>query len=216
MKKTKLLAALLAVMCVFAFSACGASFDPVAYVQGNFDAVFHGDITDEFVSTLGDVDSAEEYQEEYNDLLETTTEGILTSMGIFDPTEALKADTRDMFVNILDATKYEVSSEYTEDEEGNYYVEVTIYPLLTYMEVCLDEDGTITAAAEAKVTADMTYDEIMIIVVEEMIAEVNAALANPEYGEAQTYEIYVYADEDGYYTADEDQIAEISAALMGA
>jgi len=216
MKKTKLAVALLAVMCIFAFSACGASFDPVAFVQGNFDAAFHGDITDEFIATLADVDSVEEYEEQYDKMLEDTADNILISMGILEPTEMLKADTRDMFAMLMDAAKYEVNSEYVENEDGSYVVEVTVYPLLTYMDVCMDEDGSVSAAAEAKVTADMSYNQIMEVVVEEMIAEVNAEMANPTYGDAIVYEIEVFLDDEGYYTVDEYLIAEISAVLLGA
>ena len=216
MKKSKLILVFLAVMCIFAFSACGAAFDPVAYVQGNFDAVFHGNITEEFIDTLDDVDSVEEYREEYDELLETTSNGILTGMGLSDATEILKDDTRAMFRNVMGATKYEVSSECVEYEDGSYDVEVTVYPLLTYMDVCSDADGSVNAAAEARVTGDMTYEQIMTVVVEEMIAEINTELANPTYGDPQTFTVHVYQDEDGLYTVDENDIAEITAALLGA
>ena len=216
MKKSKLILALLAVMCLFAFSACGAEFDPVAYVQGNFDAVFHGEVTDEFIATLDDVDSAEDYKEEYEELLETTTDGIITSMGITEPTEVLKNDVKNMFVNVLGATKYEVSSEYVANDDGSFDVEVVAYPLLTYVETCNDTNGAITAAAEARVTADMTYEQIMTVVVEEMILAVNNALAAPVYGEPQTYTVHVYQDDDGLYTVDESDIAIITTTLMGA
>lgn len=216
MKKSKLILALLAVMCLFAFSACGAEFDPVAYVQGNFDAVFHGEITDEFIATLDDVDSAEDYHEEYEDILETTTDGIITSMGISEPTEVLKNDVKDMFVNVLGATKYEVNSEYVSNDDGSFDVEVVVYPLLTYVETCNDADGAISAATEARVTADMSYEQIMTVAVEEMIIAVNNALAAPTYGEPQTYTIHVYQDEDGLYTVDENDIATITTTLMGA
>lgn len=216
MKKTKIILALLAVMCMFAFSACGAEFDPVAYVQGNFDAVFHGEITDEFIATLDDVDSAEDYREEYDELLESTTAGIIASMGITEPTEVLKNDVKDMFVNVLGATKYEVSSDYVSNDDGSFDVEVTAYPLLTYVETCNDTNGAITAAAEARVTADMSYDQIMVVVVEEMILAVNNALSAPTYGEPETFTVHVYQDEDGLYTVDESDIANITTTLMGA
>ncbi|MBR5329513.1 MAG: hypothetical protein IKV45_04825 [Firmicutes bacterium] len=216
MKKTKIAVALLAVMCIFAFSACGASFDPVAFVQGSFDATFHGDITDEFVDTLVDVDSVEDYQEQYNEMLDSAVDNTLISMGIYDPSEMLKADTRDMFAMLMDAAKYEVNSEYVENEDGSFIVEVTVYPLLTYMDVCMDEDGSITAAVEAKVTGDMSYDQIMELYMEELIAAFKTAMENPTYDEGQVYEIEVFLDDDDCYTVDEYVIAEISAVLMGA
>ncbi|MBQ1252009.1 MAG: hypothetical protein IIY02_03740 [Firmicutes bacterium] len=216
MKKAKLIALVLAVMCVLALSACGASFDPVAYVQGNFDAAFHGDITDEFVATLDDVDSVEDFEAEYNELIDATTDGFLTSMGIFDPSETLRADTRDMFITLMDSAKYEVSNEYVENEDGSYIVEVTVYPLLTYLDVCLDEDGAIEAAALEKVTADMSYDQIITVFLEEIIAAVNIAMENPEYGEGIVYEVEIFIDEDGYYNVDESAMEEIGAAILGA
>lgn len=216
MKKTKLLVALLAAMCLLVFAGCGgAEFDPVAYVQGNFDAVFHGTVTDEFIATLDDVDSAEEYEEEYADLLEEISDTTLLSMGITDPTEALSADTQVMFKSIFGASKYEVSSDYVENEDGSFDVTVTVYPLLTYMDVCSDSDGSITAAAEAKVTDDMSYEEIMTVVMEEMIAKINVEMENPTYGDAQTCTVHVFIDDDGYYNVDEDEISDITTILMG-
>lgn len=215
MKKKKLLIVLLAAMCLFAFAACGAEFDPIAYVQGSFDSVFHGTVTEEFVDSLDDVDSVEDYEAQYEELLTSITDSTLASMGITEPGEALKADTTEMFKNIFNASKYEVSSEAVENEDGSYDVEVTVYPLLTYMEVCNDSDGSVTAAAESRVTSDMSYDEIMMVFMEELIAEINAELANPTYDEAQTRTVHVYIDEDGYYNIDEDDMAEITTILMG-
>lgn len=216
MKQKKLFMVLLAVMCLFAFAACGgAEFDPIAYVQGSFDAVFHGTVTDEFIATLDDVDSAEAYKTEYDDMLASVTETTLTSMGITEPTESLTADTKAAFVSIFDASKYEISNEYIENEDGSFDVEVTVYPLLTYMEVCNDSDGSLTAAAETKVTADMSYEEIMTVVIEEMIAKLNTEMQNPAYGDPQTCTIHVYLDDNGYYIVDEDEISEITMILMG-
>ena len=48
-----------------------------------------------------------------------------------------------------------------------------------------------------------------------MAKEVESALADPTYGEPKTYNIRVFVDEDGYYTVDEDQIADITGFLLG-
>lgn len=197
------------------FCGRGAEFDPIAYVQGSFDSVFHGTVTEEFVDSLDDVDSVEDYEAQYEELLASITDSTLASMGITEPGEALKADTTEMFRNIFNASKYEVSSEAVENEDGSYDVEVTVYPLLTYMEVCNDSDGSVTAAAEGRVTSDMSYDEIMMVFMEELIAEINAELANPTYDEPQTQTVHVYIDENGYYNIDEDDMAEITTILMG-
>ena len=50
---------------------------------------------------------------------------------------------------------------------------------------------------------------------EEMINAMNIALENPEYGEAQTFNIAVVLDDEGYYTVDENDIEELTGFLLG-
>ena len=74
-------------------------------------------------------------------------------------------------------------------------MEVTAYPLLTYGKVIEDADGTVENAVLARCTASSTMEEILNIYMEEMIIAMNAALENPEYGEAQTFDIAVTMDD---------------------
>ena len=48
-----------------------------------------------------------------------------------------------------------------------------------------------------------------------MIKAMNAALENPEYGEAQTFDIAVTMDDEGYYTVDETDVEELTNFLLG-
>ncbi len=215
MKKIKwCLIAVISVMLIFSFSGCGEKFDPVAYVQGNFDLFFHGEASEEFVDSLEDVETVDELKAEYNEIVDFFTDETINSLSMDTVDDNVRNDLHQMYVALLDASKYEITGNYSENND-EYEVEVIAYPLETYNDVINDEDGTLTAKAEEAITADASYDEIMATYIGIMAKEVESALADPTYGEPKTYNIRVFVDEDGYYTVDEDQIADITGFLLG-
>lgn len=199
---------------MLALAGCGAAFDPVSFVQGSLDAAIQGNVTQEFIDSVDDVDSVEELEADYDEMLDLVTDTTLASAGFTDASESIRADLKDMFANLMSKTKYEVTGEYTEEGDG-YTVEVTAYPLITFGKVIEDADGTVENTVMARCTASMTMEEILNIYMEEMIIAMNAALANPEYGEAQTFDIAVTMDEEGYYTVDETDVEELTNFLLG-
>lgn len=215
MKKShRYLFAVAAVIMMLALAGCGAAFDPVAFVQGGLDAAIQGNVTEEFIDSVDDVNSVEEFEADYNDMLDFVTDTTLTAAGYTEAPESIRADLKDMFATVMKNTKYEVTGEYTEEGDG-YIVEVTAYPLLTYGKVIEDADGTIENAVLARCTSSSTMEEILNTYMEEMIIAMNAALENPEYGEAETFEIAVMPDEEGYYTVDETDVEELTNFLLG-
>ena len=215
MKKIKwCLVAVISVMLILSFGACGQKFDPVAYVQGNFDLLFHGEASEEFVDSLEDVETVDELKAEYDEIIDYFTEETVNSLEMDTVNDSVKSDLREMYIALLDASKYEVTGNFSEND-GEYEVEVIAYPLLTYNEVINDEDGTLTAKAEESITADSSYDDIMTTYIGLLADEVESSLANADYGDPKTYNIRVFVDDDGYYTVDEDQIAEITSFLLG-
>ena len=215
MKKShRYLFAVAAVIMMLALAGCGAAFDPVAFVQGGLDAAIQGNVTEEFIDSVDDVNSVEEFEADYSDMLDFVTNTTLTAAGYTEAPESIRADLKDMFATVMKNTKYEVTGEYTEEGDG-YSVEVIAYPLLTYMSICNDEDGTVENAALARCDASMSMDEILTVYMEEMINAMNIALENPEYGEAQTFNIAVVLDDEGYYTVDENDIEELTGFLLG-
>ena len=215
MKKShRYLFAVAAVIMMLALAGCGAAFDPVAFVQGGLDAAIQGNVTEEFIDSVDDVNSVEEFEADYNDMLDFVTDTTLTAAGYTEAPESIRADLKDMFATVMKNTKYEVTGEYTEEGDG-YIVEVTAYPLLTYGKVIEDADGTIENAVLARCTSSSTMEEILNTYMEEMIIAMNAALENPEYGEAQTFDIAVTMDDEGYYTVDETDVEELTNFLLG-
>ena len=207
-----LVAAVLVLM--LALAGCGAAFDPVSFVQGSLDAAVRGNVTQEFIDSVDDVDSVEELEADYDEMLDLVTDLTLSSAGFTDASDSIRADLKDMFATVMKNTKYEVTGEYTEEGDG-YIVEVTAYPLLTYGKVIEDADGTLENTALARCTESMTMEEILNIYMEEMIKAMNAALENPEYGEAQTFDVAVTMDDEGYYTVDETDVEELTNFLLG-
>ena len=199
---------------MLALAGCGAAFDPVSFVQGSLDAAVRGNVTQEFIDSVDDVDSVEELEADYDEMLDLVTDLTLSSAGFTDASDSIRADLKEMFANLMSKAKYEVTGEYTEEGDG-YTVEVTAYPLITYGKVLEDADGTVENTVMARCTASMTMEEILNIYMEEMIKAMNAALENPEYGEAQTFDIAVTMDDEGYYTVDETDVEELTNFLLG-
>ena len=213
-KSSRSLIAAAILILMLALAGCGAAFDPVAFVQGGLDAAIHGDVTQEFIDSVDDVDSVEELEADYDEMLDLVTDTTLASAGFTDASESIRADLKDMFATVMKNTKYEVTGEYTEEGDG-YTVEVTAYPLITYGKVIEDADGTLENTVLARCTESMTMEEILNIYMEEMIKAINTALSNPEYGEAQTFDIAVTMDDEGYYTVDETDVEELTNFLLG-
>ena len=213
-KSSRSLIAAAILILMLALAGCGAAFDPVAFVQGGLDAAIHGDVTQEFIDSVDDVDSVEELEADYDEMLDLVTDTTLASAGFTDASDSIRADLKDMFATVMKNTKYEVTGEYTEEGDG-YTVEVTAYPLITYGKVLEDADGTVENTVMARCTASMTMEEILNIYMEEMIKAINTALSNPEYGEAQTFDIAVTMDDEGYYTVDETDVEELTNFLLG-
>ncbi|MBQ1252008.1 MAG: hypothetical protein IIY02_03735, partial [Firmicutes bacterium] len=120
MKKTKLLTVLLTALCIFTLTACGESIDPAVYAAGTLEANFHGNISEEYTSAIGT--SKDKLEKQYNEAIDTYAAEQIAAMGITAPTEEMIANTRDMYVNVYANTKFEVAEEYTEGENGEYFV----------------------------------------------------------------------------------------------
>lgn len=196
-------------------TACGAaSFDPVAYTKGNLDAAFHAEYDEEFINSLDDGTTKESLEADNQQIIDEMVEETLGSLGISDSNAELNATLGDMFKNVFAATKYEMG-EATEGEDGAYDVAVTVYPLLDYARICNDEDDVLTDAVIDKVTYDMSDEELYIVLINELCAQVNAALENPTYGDAQTASLHLFVNDDGYYDIDEDSVEAFTEILLG-
>lgn len=214
MNKTKTLFILLAVFCVFSFAACGGEFDPVAYVEGTLEADLYGNITKDYIDQLADTDSADELENRYSEDRKTYAESFIGGMGIMDPDTELIQNTADMLGNVFAACKTEVTGEYTEGSNGEYYVEVIAYPLLTFYDVINDKDGSLSAALAEAYSEDMTYNDLMILSLEYITEAVNTALEEPTYGDPVTFDLKVSPNGSGYYSLDPTEYEEFKAVLL--
>ena len=213
MKKMKWLTVLLAVVCVITLTACGTDIDPTAYAEGTLEAHFHGNISEEYASALGI--SEEKLEKQFDEAMNTYAAERIAAMGISDPTEEMVAETRDMLVNAYTNTKFDVAREYTEGENGEYYVEVTAYSLVSFYDIISDKDGSLTAALADAYTADRTYGDIVILSLEMTVDAVNEALKNPVYGDPITFDLKISVGSDGERIISEEQLLELDRILLG-
>lgn len=216
MKKRKTAAILLALCLSVALlcTACGDSFDPVAYTQGSLDAAFHGVYDEDYINSLDDGSTKESLEADSQEIIDEMVEDTMSELGISDSSNELSGTLGEMFKNVFNATKYEVG-EATEGEEGAYDVEITIYPLLDYARICNDEDDVLTDAVLDKISLSMSDEELYTVLINELCAQVNTALENPTYGDPQTFSLHLFVNDDGYYDVDEDSMEEFAGILLG-
>ena len=212
MKKTKLIAVLMAVMCVFACAACGATYDPVTHVQGELDAYYHGLYNEDYIAMLGDGTTEQILRDQNEALTNSGVDSLIMSYDIYNPSAELEALVTDMINTWYDAMKYEVG-EATEGEDC-YVVEVTAYPLLTYDEVLDDADGTLEDTIMSLTNDSMSDEEWNTIALTEVCNALISALANPTYGDPVTVEITLNLGSDGLYVLSESDFIELENSLL--
>ena len=108
-KSSRSLIAAAVLILMLALAGCGAAFDPVAFVQGSLDAAVRGNVTQEFIDSVDDVDSVEELEADYDEMLDLVTDLTLSSAGFTDASDSIRADLKEMFANLMSKAKYEVT-----------------------------------------------------------------------------------------------------------
>ena len=189
-----LLGTMLAALMALSLTACGETFDPVAYMQGTLDSVYHNEQSQEFLDNLDDENTIESLKKDREDSINEMAESLATLSGVANPSDETLANVKKMLSDVYAATKYEVG-EATEDEDGGYTVAITVYPLLSFASVATDENGIYTDALTEALTADMSE------------------LKDPQYGDAIETTLKI-SDEGDYYIVDEDEFADFENLLL--
>lgn len=207
-----LVGTMLAALMTLSLTACGETFDPVAYMQGSLDSVYHNEQSQEFLDNLDDENSIESLKKDREDSINEMAENLAMLSGVTDPSDETLANVKKMLSDVYAATKYEVG-EATEDEDGGYAVAVTVYPLLSFASVATDEDGIYTDALTEALTADMSEDEMYETALSVLCNLIEEQLKDPQYGEAIETTLKI-SDEGDYYIVDEDEFADLENLLL--
>ena len=207
-----LLGSMLAALMALSLTACGETFDPVAYMQGTLDSVYHNEQSQEFLDNLDDENSNESLKKDREDSINEMAENLATLSGVTNPSDETLANAKKMLSDVYAATKYEVG-EATEDEDGGYTVAVTVYPLLSFASVATDESGIYTDALTETLTADMSEDEMYETALSVLCNLIEEQLKDPQYGDAIETTLKI-SDEGDYYIVDEDEFKDFENLLL--
>ena len=208
MKKKKIAGVVLAAVTALSITACGgfSAEDASAYVKSALDAEYKADF-DEYVKQTDS--TQEEAEAMYQEGLDTITAGFgLDSLGISDE---LAEQYRDVAADLLALAKYEVKD--AAEEGDGYAVEVSYEPYVGMQN--LDQD--LNAALEeitASISDIQSEEELNEMVYQKVLEILQQKVAEPEYGEEETYTIHVTKGSDNVYTITQDDLVGLDYAMF--
>lgn len=195
MKKSKKIMGIVVSVLLIATMLIGCvgrpKIDPVKTIQAMMDATLKGDVA-EYAKITGE--SEEDLKEEYEELLDMLSTQIDAELSALSMTGL---DTRGLAEKMISSVKYEVKDA-TEDKEGNYTVNVLVYPS-DFMELALQE--TVKGAM-----ATPSQDQLGEVV---MNAYENA-ISNQTFGEPESFPVRIMYDEEAkQYEVNEDDMTAV-------
>ena len=208
MKKKKIARVVLAAVTALSITACGgfSAEDASAYVKSALDAEYKADF-DEYIKQTDS--TQEEAEAMYQEGLDTITAGFgLDSLGISDE---LAEQYRDVATDLLALAKYEVKD--AAEEGDGYAVEVSYEPYVGMQN--LDQD--LNAALEeitASISDIQSEEELNEMVYQKVLEILQQKVAEPEYGEEETYTIHVTKGSDNVYTITQDDLVGLDYAMF--
>ncbi len=200
-------------------AGCGESYDPTGLVKANLDYLTTGEITDEILSETGqsEEDLEKLYQEDLNTAVDSFVEAVKAEADI-EITEEMRAKVEEFIVMALKKSKYEVKSDFTE-EEGIYSVKVDVHPmdfLATANEWLTGEE--FLAEWEEKITSGeyvyTTDEKLMEDIYNDILDKIAGFIEETGYLEPVAMTIKVES-KDGVYMPDEADMEAVGAALLG-
>ena len=208
MKKKRIAGVVLAAVTALSITACGgfSAEDASAYVKSALDAEYKADF-DEYIKQTDS--TQEEAEAMYQEGLDTITAGFgLDSLGISDE---LAEQYRDVAADLLVLAKYEVKD--AAEEGDGYAVEVSYEPYVGMQN--LDQD--LNAALEeitASISDIQSEEELNEMVYQKVLEILQQKVAEPEYGEEETYTIHVTKGSDNVYTITQDDLVGLDYAMF--
>ena len=205
---------LLIFVCLLSLTGCGQKKKTAYqnYVKNLLDVNYKGDYSNYVKENKGnETDALAMYQECLSNLSnQLITHYNLNTNQSVDVNETFA----DVAASIYQAAKYDVSESYKEN--GDYYVDVTIYPL----DILNQSYDEILSYIEAfnKDVADGVYNDVTKEVYNEKFASgiasiLSANAENPEYKDAVVIKALI-TDDGEYYSISADSLKEIDKAII--
>lgn len=203
MKKFKLATVIFTIAAMaLGVTACGKKFDAKLYVQGNLDALYKNEISDDFAKQT--VGGREGIEQAYNESIEEITSAYKQA-GC--PDELIE-DYKIVIQDLLKACKYSVG-EPVKGDNDDFTVPVEITPINTNSEAMNKEAEEFLTTWMTENAETGTQEEALMEFYTFMLGKMQELAANPTYGETQTVELHVVKANDTMYeipVADQDEL----------
>ena len=200
----KKLFVLLMILTMGILSGCGMTAEEASdYLKASLDAAYKGEF-DSFVEITDSTPEGAKAMYEEN-IVHTMEAAGFSDMDISDE---LKEQYRQLFLDISKVANYTVGDA-KETENGEYEVEVKIYPLTLFAQVSEDE---VTEAVIDRIDGMKKYpsdNKIVQITFEELYDIYAEKMKEPEYSDEMVVQtVGVHKNEEGmFYISEEDMLA---------
>jgi len=208
------------IVCIMAVSltGCSATFDASAFVKGNLDSLYLGNVSADFLDIVSDTEEALTQIHETTLLVEAEY-----FFNFFDIVEDfippdMKVEVRDMYRLIFSNAKYEVG-EATQTGD-DYLVTVTVYPIDIIQKVLEDFDDFMSAwydRQEYGVFEDLSVEEFETLWAREVINLVRGKLSSLGHLEPETISVRIVSQSSNgsnFYTISEDDMRRIDTLII--
>ncbi len=201
----------MAVMCLGLLSGCG-SFDATGYVKGGLDALYLGEVSDEYLELV--VDSRDECLAMYEENILNEAKNFCQMFYVDvngEPDEALVSLYKDIFAR----SRYEVG-EAEKTAEG-YTVKVMVYPIAVFTESYeeLDMyDRDFTQRFNDGEFAEISGSELGKEYLHGMIDIIENSLEGAGYLEPETLVLHLSLDSDGTCHINDEDYAELHNTII--
>ncbi|MBO4234816.1 MAG: hypothetical protein J5928_00020 [Firmicutes bacterium] len=232
----KAIVILLSICMFLGLASCGGnSGDRIqSLVQGNMDAIYLGNASDEYIDIIGS--TAETQRQNYIEGLNTEAEFFCYYFGIIDSSydesyDDIKDETKDkivaMYKQVYDKSKYS-TKESVKQSDGSYTVQVTIEPI-DIMEQAIDKllSGTYQPYEDfwtkyedinTEAMSDEEFNEFYEKYTDEyanvIIDCILGLLPELGYKDAKTLSVQVQADSDDIYSINDDDWNKIDDYII--
>jgi len=208
------------IVCVMAvcLTGCSVTFDASAFVEGNLDSLYLGNVSAEFLDIVSDTEDA--LAQIHETTLMVEAEYFFNFFDIvedFIPPD-MKGEVVDMYRLIFSNAKYEVG-EATQTGD-DYLVNVTVYPIDIIQKVLEDFDDFMSAWYDRQEYGgfeDLSVDEFETLWAREVINLVRGKLSSIGHLEPETISVRIVSQSSNgsnFYTISEDDMRRIDSLII--
>lgn len=211
--KTVFTAVLCMLLAAVMLAGCGATYDPKVQVQGNLDAQYLNQYSDEYLKMS--VNSKSELDKMYEKGLEIEADYFINYFEI--SIDQCPDTTRDRIIklyrDIYARSKYEVGE--AEKSGDNYLVSVTVYPIDIFEKIIAEDmEQLMENWRKDDSLFTMTDEELEAEWADRIIQMCTSKIASIGYLEPETISVQIVKNEDENYTINESDVKRIDELII--